>query len=68
MCKFVMFSWIFFFLFPGYGEPPGFGAAPQPAAAYGGQGDGLGGYAAQPGGGYQRASVPSTQGYHPYRR
>ncbi|XP_061173412.1 DAZ-associated protein 1-like isoform X1 [Saccostrea echinata] len=55
---------------PGYGDPPGFGVAPQPAPAYGGQGDGqVGGYAAQPGGGYQRASVPSTQAaYHPYRR
>ncbi|XP_011424947.1 DAZ-associated protein 1 isoform X2 [Magallana gigas] len=54
---------------PGYGDPPGFGVAPQPAAGYGGQGDGqAGGYAAQPGGGYQRPSVSSAQGYHPYRR
>ncbi|XP_022330223.2 uncharacterized protein LOC111128721 isoform X7 [Crassostrea virginica] len=52
---------------PGYGDPPGFGVAPQPAAGYGGQGDGQA-YAAQPGGGYQRPSVSSGQSYHPYRR
>ena len=55
------------FNFTGYGDPPGFGVAPQPAAGYGGQGDGQA-YAAQPGGGYQRPSVSSGQSYHPYRR
>lgn len=56
---------------PGYGDAGGaMAAAPQAAPAYPGQGDAQlpGAYQAQPGGGYQRASVPTAQPYHPYRR